>query len=74
MNRIYVHLVHRCVIITYQLRVRSLDDANRRFFPVGPSAENEDGLSERAGYNNFIVSDIVSNIVQGPAQQSFLTL
>ena len=36
--------------------MRSLDDAQRRFFAIGGSAENQDGLSERTSHDDLVVT------------------
>ena len=54
--------------------MRPLNDAERRFLTFGASTEDQDGLSERAGNNDFVMNVVVCKTMHGPADACFLTI
>ena len=63
----------RAVARAHDLGLRSLDDTEGRFFAVGAAAERQNGLSQRAVHNEFIVNGIESHAMHGPAEECLLT-
>ena len=65
-----IHPIRRA----HNLRARSLDDADRRFFSGSSAAEYQDRLRERTADHNFVVDRIVSDVVHRPAEPCELAL
>ena len=65
--------IERAITGADDLRMRSLNVADGRFFSVRASAKNEDRLSQRTIDDNFVVNRIVVESVHGPADQRLLT-
>src|SRR5207253_10980578 len=55
-------------IRTVAFRIGSLNDANRWFLTVRATAEYEDRIRKRIGYEDLIISRVVPDVVHRPAQ------
>ena len=73
MIRIRCHCAESRIAHTEDAGLRSLDDANGRFFSVGRSFERQDRLCQRAVDDEFVVNTVIRETMHRSAEQRFLT-
>ena len=73
MIRIRRHCAESRITHAEDAGLRSLDDANGRFFSIGRSFEREDRLCQRAVDDDFVVNPVIRETMHRSAEQRFLT-